>query len=235
MRASLKFIREKFREFNAEYFHGELPTIMLRINHSRRTLGIFRSIRGMADQREALLRCSISISSCYDLEQSVIEDTLIHEMIHFYIWWNKIDDTSSHGPAFLRIMESINEQGGRRLSVSRRLDSQERGSDQKQRNNYILVVRYTNGSLSITVCARTKIFEFHDILTQNARHDSDILSWEWYWSRDPWMNRYPQSRKLTTYKLSEEEYTTKILPLSIRCECDGQRFAPIKKSQGSAN
>ena len=39
---------------------------------------------------------------------SDLKNTLLHEMIHAYIFLRKIRDTGDHGPAFQRIMHQIN-------------------------------------------------------------------------------------------------------------------------------
>ena len=97
MRASLKFITDSYRQFNRECFAGTLPEVELHVSSSRRALGClkFRRIRDGRGWRYADF--SIWISNRLDLPQEVIEDTIIHEMIHLYIHVNGLRDTSAHG------------------------------------------------------------------------------------------------------------------------------------------
>ncbi len=44
-----------------------------------------------------------------DLTQPEIDDTLVHEMIHQYIYQNNINDSNTHGKVFRELMERINE------------------------------------------------------------------------------------------------------------------------------
>lgn len=53
-----------------------------------------------------------------ELSEDEIEDTIIHEMIHYYIGYNQLEDTSAHGAIFQQVMNAINEKYGRHLSIS---------------------------------------------------------------------------------------------------------------------
>ena len=55
-----------------------------------------------------------------DLPEELVEDTILHEMIHYYIAFNHWSDTSTHGQLFRREMKRINEKGGRHISISYR-------------------------------------------------------------------------------------------------------------------
>lgn len=55
-----------------------------------------------------------------DLPEELVEDTILHEMIHYYIAFNQWRDTSTHGQLFRREMKRINEKGGRHISISYR-------------------------------------------------------------------------------------------------------------------
>ncbi len=44
-----------------------------------------------------------------DLTKKEIDDTLVHEMIHQYIYQNGIKDSSAHGKVFKKFIERINE------------------------------------------------------------------------------------------------------------------------------
>ena len=49
----------------------------------------------------------LKISTGFDLSQEELEDVIIHEMIHYYIAWRNIKDSSVHGEVFRGIMVHI--------------------------------------------------------------------------------------------------------------------------------
>ena len=83
------YIHEKFDEFNRLMFEGKLPQVPVRITRARSYLGLLsytvkRSLFGKKRYNDFLL----SVSAVRDLPENVIEDTVIHEMIHLYIHHN---------------------------------------------------------------------------------------------------------------------------------------------------
>ncbi len=141
MRASLKFITDSYRQFNRECFAGTLPEVELHVSSSRRALGClkFRRIRDGRGWRYADF--SIWISNRLDLPQEVIEDTIIHEMIHLYIHVNGLRDTSAHGKVFRTMMDAVNSRHERRVTVSHRSSAEENASDRAVRDHYICLRR----------------------------------------------------------------------------------------------
>ena len=145
MRASLKFITDSYRQFNRECFAGTLPEVELHVSSSRRALGClkFRRIRNGRGWRYTDF--SIWISNRLDLPQEVIEDTIIHEMIHLYIHVNRLRDTSAHGKIFRTMMDAVNSRHGRRVTVSHRSSAEENASDRAVRDHYICLIRMSGG------------------------------------------------------------------------------------------
>ncbi|MCM1111209.1 MAG: SprT-like domain-containing protein [Clostridium sp.] len=226
MRATAAFVRDRFDRFNRELFGGILPPIAIRISRSKRTLGTFVFPAGTdnpAAPRDPS-RCTLTVSSVMDFPENEIEDTIIHEMIHYYIWFRRIADNGAHGLRFRALMDRINRETGRTIGVRRRLTDEERDTDTSRRHNYIISLRY-NGRRAIAVCARTKIFEFHKAFSQ-AGAATDI---EWFWSCDPWFNRFPQFRTPKFIYLNEDDYARFLSVDKTPCTCDGRRFAPVRK------
>lgn len=213
MKADLGFIREKFRHFNALCFEGKLPEVALRISSSARTMGCLRWTR----QRFRTPRpedFAIWISNRYDVAPEILEDTLIHEMIHLHIQWNGIRDTSAHGEAFRAHMHRINRDYGRHLSVSHRLSEEERQSDTVVRHRLLLVVSWESGPHTVTVL--------------NPRFAIDIIAslkhYHSYRSHSLWLTsgkvfmRYPLSRTSKFYHIDPavlEQELAKANPVEI--------------------
>lgn len=221
MRANLRFIVEKYAEFNSQCFSGMLPDVALRVGTSRRTLGTLRYRRQQKAGKVSYSDYTITISSRLDLPQDVVEDTLIHEMIHLYLCVNCLDDSSAHGSRFRAMMNAINSRHHRHITVSHHSSEEEHASDCSLRHHYICLTRWRNGDTCITICARTRIFEIRRAL---ARYP-DMLQCEWYYSADPHFNRYPASRTPKFYRLLPE--TAAALKSAIPCTCDGNSFQPL--------
>lgn len=223
MRITLEFAKTKFEEFNELCFDSQLPPIPICINNSRRALGMFvhprswplRVMRGKGE-------CHLRMSCRLDLPQTEIEDTLIHEMIHYYIWYFKLKDTSTHGRVFRQIMNGINTRFNRNITITHKTSEEELNSDNKNRNNYICVSHWRSGETGITISARTKILDIDRVL----RSHPDVSFLEWYWSRNPWFNRYPVSRSAKIYKVESQDKLTHELLSATPCEVTDNKFKP---------
>lgn len=64
--------------------------------------------------RDRIIRCRHSA----DMSVREIDDTLVHEMIHQYIFQNMLPDTSTHGKLFKDYMQRINEAFPQELKIS---------------------------------------------------------------------------------------------------------------------
>lgn len=104
------FLYSKFDEFNTMFFNDELPFIKITVNRSKNCHGCFHSVicrdcNNVKHQRAKL----ITISKYYDVSAKEIEETLIHEMIHYYICHKAIKDNNSHGYKFREIAKQISD------------------------------------------------------------------------------------------------------------------------------
>ena len=119
MKATVPYIEKKFEEFNRQMFGGKLSKIPVELSDAKTFLGqcVFKKRRKPIGKTE-LYDFRLRINTRVDLPEREIEDTIIHEMIHYYIGYNKLEDASAHGPLFLSIMNEINRKFGRNLTVS---------------------------------------------------------------------------------------------------------------------
>lgn len=119
MKVTLPFIVEKFNEYNEQIFGGTLPLLPIRLGRARTRLGSFGySIRRRFFLKREMYNFHMRFSTYYDLPQELWEDTIIHEMIHYYLALNKQQDATPHGPNFRRLMKNINAKHGRHLRIS---------------------------------------------------------------------------------------------------------------------
>ncbi|MDE7096898.1 MAG: SprT-like domain-containing protein, partial [Muribaculaceae bacterium] len=100
MRANIEFLENGFGKFNHEMFDDELPVPAMRISSARSFVGQFKTEKTIGFMGRTKASYCLTLSNRYELEERVLEDVLIHEMIHFLISFRKIRDTSSHGKKF---------------------------------------------------------------------------------------------------------------------------------------
>lgn len=221
MKATIQFATEKFREFNRLMFEGKLPEVPILMSDSRRALGMlkYERKRNMLGQ----MVCSnfrIYISRRYDLQQDEVEDTLIHEMIHLYIAYNDLKDTSQHGDRFKHHMNLINRKFNRNITVSNK-DKSINDTDIHACAHYICETHWQDGKRYITCCARTRIFD----VNEQALEHPGCMSIRWWFTLNPYFNRYPKCLKLKLYRISDEDYSAHIA-IATECVCSNDRFQP---------
>lgn len=227
MIVTITFLRQKFEEFNRLCFENSLPPIELRIGSARKMLGSFRyPSRYPSSAKRGVGECRITVSNRFDSPQKFIEDTIIHEMIHYWIWIQHIDDEPSHGPTFRRKMHEINRRFNRNIEVRTPVNAEISDSDTHVTHHYICVTHWRNGNIGMTLSARTRVFDINDIWLKDSRVDKI----EWFYSSDPWFNRYPTSRTAKAYVIDRRTYDLHISP-QLRCEIHGNRFQPIAVSR----
>lgn len=215
-----EIVQAKFAEFNQLCFSGKLPPIRVRMSNAKSFLGQLRyRTRKQAFGIVEHYDYEMTISTCYDVEIAELEDTIIHEMIHFYIIVNNIKDTSSHGSIFRRIMTDINIRFGRHVRVSQRRGTMQMKTGNRKCYNVVCVSTLPDGHHGVTVCARTRIFQMYESLP----HYYGVKCMEWYLSDDSFFNRYPNSVSPKIYKVSEDELAEH-LKTAHPLECDGQKI-----------
>ncbi len=201
VRVTTDYIRERFALFNGMMFGGRLEMPPLKVSNARSTLGQVRCKRSA--QRDGTWRYGdfeFVISGRLKLNERAIDDVIIHEMIHYYILSNRIQDTGPHGVVFRRMMDEINSRYGRNIGVRHRMTEEEHATDSRRSLHMVCVVR-GKGWTGIIVAARTRVRALWDAPT----HILDVTEWNWYASYDPYFNRFPHVRTLKVYKVAEEE------------------------------
>lgn len=204
MRASIPYIKEKFDEFNKQMFGGKLKPVPFKLSHARSFLGQIRCntlhdpITGMKYHGDFVF----VISDGLDVDEDVVEDIIIHEMIHYYIMSNQIQDTSPHGEEFRKMMNDINTKFHRHVAVRYSMTAKDLDRDTIKREHSFAIVRFKgNSQLGIIIPTETKIFDYWDILEKSDR----VEECKWYFSYDPFFNRFPKTRTMKIYNISDAE------------------------------
>ncbi len=228
MKATVPYIEKKFEEFNRQIFGGKLPKIPVELSDAKTFLGqcVYKKRRkpfGKAELYDFRLR----INARVDLPEREVEDTIIHEMIHYYIGYNKLEDASAHGPLFLGIMNEINRKFGRNLTVSHKSTQEQREQLQDKRSRYhvIAVVSFRDGRTGIKVLprvVRSILYYYNNVLANR-----EIASIQLYMSNNIFFNRYPNSSALNVHFLEADEIGRQ-LEGAEKMACDGKT---IKRNQ----
>lgn len=202
MKASLDYIKKKFAEYNAQMFEGKLQPLPFKLSSARTFLGQVRCKRTKnADGTWHYSDFVFVISDKMDLDECEIEDTVIHEMIHYYILSNQIQDTAPHGVVFQKIMREINVRFNRNVSLSHQFTAEEHDKDKELRQHLICVVRLRGNRMGITVSTRSKLFYLWDEIPKFEK----VEEWHWYSSTDPFFNRYPRASTVKIYSITRED------------------------------
>ena len=127
MKPDVPYIEAKFQEFNSLMFDNALPPVPVALSKASSYVGLCtfktrRHLFGKVEHYDFRLRFSTRL----DLPEAEVEDTIIHEMIHYYIRLNRIKDTSAHGKVFRQMMNELNSRFGRHITISHRTTKEQR-------------------------------------------------------------------------------------------------------------
>lgn len=210
MIANIKFAEQKFTEFNRRMFAGRLPAIRFELSEAKTFLGQYEH-KG----NERLIK----LSTFYDLQEAELEDIIIHEMIHYFIAYNGLKDTSSHGDIFRALMESINAAHNRRIAIRHKISEplpQATNRTIRAKWHVIAAVYMHNGSCGLKVLPRVlpKIKYYRDSVLASPK----VTRIDLFLSNNRFFERYPNSAALRVYNIDRktlEENLKDAEPLKI--------------------
>ena len=207
MKLTIDYIERKFQEFNALMFDGKLTMPQIQLSRARTFVG-----QCAAKKHHTLLHGTqlfdfrLKFSICFDLTEEEWEDTIIHEMIHYYIGVNGIKDTSAHGQVFRQMMETINQRFGRKLTISHKStpEQKEQIYNAKKVWHVIALVYFADGRKGLKVLPRIRrrIEEYHSTMLRDKR----ITQINLFMSNDTYFNRFPNSSSFNVVLANEEEF-----------------------------
>lgn len=202
MKATIEYVERKFKEFNTLMFNGELPMLPIKLSNARTFLGQLRfKERNTDDGKKEKYDFALFINTKYDLPEQEVEDTLIHEMIHYYIEWHQFQDTSQHGEMFHMMMNAINKKFNRHVGVRHWSTKEQLEQDDQKRQHIICVSRFKTNLRGITIATRTRLFD----LWEQMKSFPDVVEQHWYASTDPFWNRYPRAVTPKIYRIPFDE------------------------------
>lgn len=202
MVATLDYVERKFNEFNNTVFEGQLKPLPFRLSSARTFLGQLRYRR-----KRSLWggwkydNFQFVISAGKEMDERLLEDTIIHEMIHYYILSNQLQDTSAHGKLFRKMMNDINARFGRNVSISHKPTEEEREQDREIRRHLVCVSSFADGRVGITIAAQTRVV----MLCREIPKFPGVAECKWYSSMNPFFNRFRRSLTVKIYLLDRDE------------------------------
>lgn len=197
MRPDLEYLYSKFHYYNGLCFNGRLSSPEIRLNTRRGALGLTRRA---IDRETGKEKIWIEISVRHDLPEEEYLDTLVHEMIHYYIWSSHIADDGPHGSVFRAEMKRINVECGVRTTQYYENPEGELVNT-RGRVRFICVVRMRDGLTGVAVVAKNNVLAFWDEFYRIPEAE-DV---EWYVSDREIFAQYPQRPVPTLYHLPQEK------------------------------
>lgn len=207
MKLTVDILREWFRQFDADYFGSTLPMPRIAISKARTRLGTMACRKQRRLLRWVYSDFTIRISTYYEQSEREYQTTLLHEMIHYYIMYKHIPDTSSHGRVFREMMRRLNSQYGWHITISSSMRGKKPSDPQAAGTSTFLV-------LAITMRSGERMFSV--VSPRSARRIdtmacavSEILDHRWYMSQDDYFRDFPKVRSLRARKVTREVYEQK--------------------------
>ena len=228
MRATLEYIKQKFDEYNNLMFEGKLKPLPFKLSNAKSFLGaVFFQREKNPDDTWYYYGFVFKISTVMDLPEDVVEDTIIHEMIHYYIGIFQLNDTSAHGQIFRKMMNTINKQYGRHISISHKMtDGQrEEAYDKRRRWHVVAVLEFSDGRTGIKVLPRIlpRILNYYNVMGTDRR----VTGIKLYMSDNIFFNRYPNSSALNAI-IVEKDIVMEHLSGARIIQCDGKQVKVTK-------
>ena len=109
-----------FWECNDKYFGHSLPTPKFGLMKKLNLLARFEYYPGKRG-KHPIKRQRIMFSEYYDFDEETFRNMMVHEMIHYYIAWNRIKDNRFHGKEFMKMANEMKAKYG--LNITKTIDA----------------------------------------------------------------------------------------------------------------
>lgn len=206
MRLTKELTLQLFRRFNAEIFGCKLPEIPIVLKSSRSFLGqILYKRKRQPDGSWRFEDFTLAVSTRLDLPERMVEDIIIHEMIHLQILSNQLQDTSPHGRLFRAVMDKINREHDRNVTISVKTTSEQSLTDRKVQNHILIIIKTERGEYALIPAVKTALREILDQLKHLP-----ASSWLICVSRNPYFNQFRRKKSASGYILERELLQTEL-------------------------
>lgn len=203
MEITKEWLEEWFEHFNSSYFSQALPRPKLLLSRSRTRLGSMscRSVLTWKGRRNTDF--VIRVSNYYDLSEREFQHVLLHEMIHYFIAFKQLKDTSSHGRLFRSMMNHLNEQYGWEIAVRYKPRVRPlKPKEQKQEKCLCLILKMKNGDRFVTVVNP----RYALILERQLQQLNAVENYLWFISSNSYFSNFSKVRSLKGRKIDVAKY-----------------------------
>lgn len=201
-------LRTWFRQFNTDYFGGELPMPRIVLSKARTRLGTMACKCTRRLLKRVYSDFVIRISTYYECTEREFQETLLHEMIHYYIIYKRIPDTSSHGKVFREIMHQLNSKYGWHITITSSMRGRKVAdeSGRSRRSAFLVLAVILNDGTCMLSVVSPKSARKLDVMAKGVK---EIADYRWYMSSDPYFADYPVVRSLRARRVEKELYNEK--------------------------
>jgi len=144
-------------------------------------------------------RFAMHISTLFDLQEEELEDIILHEMIHYYILFHQLQDTSPHGNVFKSMVNEINHKFNRHITISYKPPKGRTLTDNRIKPHFFCLVKFKDGTWGITPIPHTRLFEYWEL----PKRFSNVKSYTWYISHNPYFNAFRKVLTFKSYKIDD--------------------------------
>lgn len=189
MKPTIYDIINLYEKYNKLIFNNQLPRPTLLLSDRKRGVGLTKCKTMVnPDGKKRNYDFSISISTYWDLPEEEYIDTLVHEMIHYYIAYHNIEDNAMHGKVFMKMMNEITLKHGIKISVNftptEEIISSGKG---RERLHYICVAEGEKEDHYLIVAAKNKLSDLQEQIPKIP----GLKNIKWYTTKDPFFDEQP--------------------------------------------
>ena len=216
MTLTVDMLRQWFAQFNAAYFDAVLPMPTLALSKARTRLGTMSCQCKRTLLKRTYYNFIIRVSTYYDCTEREYQTVLLHEMIHYYITFKGIRDTSAHGHEFHRLMNRLNNDYGWNITVTSSVRGKKLNTATRPPQSLlILALTMHTGERYLSVVSP----RYATIIDRQAQATTEIAQHRWFMSSDPYFSSFPKVRSLRARRVTKEVYEEKTLsmtPLALK-------------------
>ena len=215
MQITTDWLGRHFDLYNERYFGGGLPRPRLGLSNARTRLGVVtykihreRTGPRPSDVKKTYCNFCIRLSIYYEQTERDYQNTLLHEMIHYYIGVNGLQDDAPHGTLFRRYMDQLNRQG---WNITVRKNAKLQPKAQKRAEpRLVLAIRMKSGECWFCVINPSHIRQIEARMRSHVPYES----YGWYLANDFYFMDYAQSRTLRGHVVPSELFEQKIAQMT---------------------
>ncbi len=207
------WLHASFDTFNRLYFNNALPCPRLSLSQSRTRLGSMSCKHKLTWKGYRSYHFAIHVSTYYDQTERQYQNVLLHEMIHYYIAYKGIVDTSPHGKVFRQMMKNLNEKYGWKISVSSRMSETKSVCVQSSATPRLILLLEVQGRGHFVSVVNPK---YASVMEHELQRLSEVKQHAWYQSTDAYFDGFPVVRSLRGRRITVEmrnELIAKLTPL----------------------